>query len=380
MSGVERRHTRLRSVIIGRWSEIATGRREARGASAVLLGLLVLLSVPYGIATAITQWVRAGRSSRLDVPVISVGNLVVGGTGKTPLVIYLARLLGERGRKVAIASRGYGRRERGMVVVSEGGRPLVGWEHAGDEPVLIAMLTKGVSVVVCADRLAAARYAVDKLGADAILVDDGFQHVRLARDLDIVAADATRPVGNGHLLPGGTLRESPLAVGRADVIVATRCGSDTGFERVEATLGALAPELPVVATRMIPAEFWNVSTGAPVNPRDVRRHRCLALSSIASPTDFERTLKSVGVETVARMSFPDHHRYTESDHASALELARARGADMIMTTEKDAVRLSAWRPPIPLVALGIELEVLSGGEALERAVERALESGGANGP
>jgi tetraacyldisaccharide 4'-kinase len=241
------------------------------------------------------------------------------------------------------------------------------------------MVTRGVSVVVGSDRVAAARYAVQKLGADAILVDDGFQHVRLARDLDVLAVDAERPVGNGHLLPGGVLREHPLAVCRADVIVATRCREEVGTGRVDSTLAALAPELPVVATRMRPAELWNVTTGATVRLSEVRMHRCMALSSIASPRDFERTLVEMGLDVVANAAFPDHHAYTERDHAAVLSAARESGADMILTTEKDAVRLSAWRPSVPLVALGIEVEVLSGGDALERALLRALDAGGSDG-
>jgi len=379
MIGQRSKGADARSRVVSWWTEIAVGRREARGVSTALFGLLVLLSVPYGLVTAFVQWVRAWRSVSLGVPVISVGNVVVGGTGKTPLTIYLARRLSAMGRRVAIASRGYGGCRRGVVVVSEGGRALVGWREAGDEPVLAAMVTRGVSVVVGSDRVAAARYAVQKLGADAILIDDGFQHVRLARDLDVLAVDAEHPVGNGHLLPGGVLREHPLSVCRADVIVATRCRENVGTGRVDSTLAALAPELPVVATRMRPAEFWNVTTGATVKLSEVRAHRCMALSSIASPRDFERTLLEMGLELVADAAFPDHHAYTERDHAAVLSMARASGADMILTTEKDAVRLSAWRPTVPLVALGIEVEVLSGGDALERALLRALDAGGSDG-
>jgi len=361
------------------WTAVASGRKRPRGPSAALLGMLVMASVPYGIASALLQWIRASRAVRLGVPVISVGNIVVGGTGKTPLTIYLARKLTRLGKNVAIVSRGYGRRARGLVVVSEGGRPLVGWEDAGDEPVLAAMVTRGVAVVVGRDRVRAARYAVDKLRADAILVDDGFQHVRLARDLDLLAVDATRPVGNGHLLPGGTLREHPLAVRRAGLLVATRCGRRSGTGLVESTLGALAPELPIVATRMRPAEFWNVSTGRTVRLSEVKENGCLALSSIARPRDFESTLLGLGIDLVGAVSFPDHHRYSENDHATVLGRAREVGAGMIVTTEKDAVRLSAWRPPMPLVALGIEVEVLSGGEFLDEALNDAARSGGGNG-
>lgn len=361
------------------WSDIAGGRRPAGALSTAVFGLLVMLSVPYGMVSALVQWYRAWRPVRLGVPVISVGNLVVGGTGKTPLTIFLARRLSSSGLSVAIVSRGYGRLSRGVVVVSEGQRPLVGWEEAGDEPVLAAMVTRGVSVVVGADRVRAARYAVDKLGAGVILVDDGFQHVRLARDLDVVAVDARRPVGSGLLMPAGTLRENPPGVGRAGLIVVTRCGR-SGTGRVEATLGPLAPHAALVSTRMRPAELWDVGAGHPVELARVRGRRCLALSSIASSSEFESTLDALGVEVVAALSFPDHHRFTERDHVDILELVRESNAELILTTEKDAVRLAAWRPTVPLVALGIEIEVVEGEESLERALRTAVYSGGSNGP
>lgn len=361
------------------WSEMANGRVEPGRVSTAAWGALVMLSVPYGIAGAIVQWSRARHPVRLDVPVVSVGNLVVGGTGKTPLTIFLARRLSALGRSVAIVSRGYGRLSRSVVVVSEGQRPLVGWEEAGDEPVLEAMVTRGVIVVVGADRVRAARYAVDKLGADVILVDDGFQHVRLARDLDVVTVDARSPVGNGHLLPGGTLRESPLGIGRADLLVVTRCGETGDAGRVETTLGPLAPDAPMVTTRMRPAELWDVGTGEAVRLSDVRSRRCLALSSIAAPSGLDETLAHMGLEVASALAFPDHHRYSERDHALVVEEARSSCAEVIVTTEKDAVRLAAWRPPLPLVALGIEIEVLEGSEFLDRALMRLISSGGSNG-
>lgn len=357
------------------WMDVAGGRRPAHGVEIGVFGVLVLLSVVYGIAVALVQWWRAARRVRLPVPVISVGNLVLGGTGKTPIVIHVARRLAARGRAVAIVSRGYGRLSRGLVVVSAGDRPLVAWEQAGDEPHLAALLTKGVSVVVCEDRVEGARYAVDKLAADAILLDDGFQHVRLSRDADLLAVDATRPVGNGYLIPGGALREHPLAVWRADLIVATRCGS-RGSRRVERTLGALVPDTPMVETRMRPVELWDVGTGQPVDASDVRDRSCLALSSIADPSDFEATLTRMGIRVVKTLAFADHHRYTEADREVITRELRSSGAEMILTTEKDAIRLSTWRCPVRLIALGIEIEVLQGQGALDRLLDRALSTGG----
>ena len=361
------------------WSEVASGREEARGLRLALFGVLVFLSILYGIAAAMVLWLRSVRCARFGVPVISVGNLVVGGTGKTPLVVHLARCLADRGRSVAVVSRGYGRTSRGTLAVSDGQRALVRWEECGDEPYLTALLTKGVAVVVAARRASGVRYAVDKLGADAILIDDGFQQVGLARDLNILTVDAGHPVGNGHLLPGGVLREHPLGVHRADLLVATRADGPGGTGVVERTLGALVPGVPIVATRMKPAELWDVSTGDVVKLSELRALDALALSSIANPADFEATARRIGIHVVSSVALPDHHRYTESDLALIGAAVRASGAEVIVTTEKDAVRLVGWRPPVPLVAVGIEIEVLRGQGELERAIAEALERGDRHG-
>lgn len=373
------RETSLASRANAWWSGVASGREEAHGLKLAVFGALVFLSLLYGIASSIGLWLRSIRRTRFGVPVISVGNLVVGGTGKTPLVVFLARLLCASGRSVAVVSRGYGRAGRGVVPVSDGQRALVRWEQCGDEPYLTALLTKGVSVVVSERRAEGVRYAVDKLGADAILVDDGFQHVGLWRDLDILTVDAAHPVGNGYLLPGGVLRENPLGVRRADLLVATRADGAGGAHAVERTLGALVPDTPIVETRMKPAELWDVATGDPVDVLEVRKLGALALSSIANPDDFEATVRRIGVRVVSRMAFPDHHRYTESDLALVGAAVRSAGAEAIVTTEKDAVRLATWRPPVRLVALGIDLDVVAGREELARALAEALERGNRHG-
>ena len=354
------------------WRGLAMGREEPEGLNAAVAGVLVLLSVLYGIAAALLLWFRALRPARFDVPVVSVGNIVAGGAGKTPLTIYLARFLVREGRKVAVVSRGYGRRSRGTVVVSRGETPLVNWRDAGDEPYMMALLTKGVSIVVSERRRMGVRLAVEELGADAILLDDAFQHVQLARDLDIVAVDAAAPVGNGHLLPGGPLREHPSGVGRAGVLVATRCDRADGAERVIGALGPLAPSASVVETRMKPVEFWDVGTGETVRAGGLRERGCLALSSIADPSDFERTLAKLGMNVMGRLALPDHHDYSGDDVEVVVEAARDVGADTILTTEKDAVRLRPWRSRVPLVALGIELEVTRGKELLVEALNGAL--------
>jgi tetraacyldisaccharide 4'-kinase len=354
------------------WRRLAMGRDEPEGLNVAAAGVLVMLSVLYGVGAAASLWFRALRPARSDVPVISVGNIVAGGAGKTPLTIYLARLLVGRGRKVAVVSRGYGRSSRGTVVVSRGDGALVEWREAGDEPFMMALLTKGVSIVVSERRRLGVRRAVEQLGADAIILDDAFQHVQMARDLDIVAVDAAAPVGNGHLLPGGPLREHPSGVGRAGILVATRCDRANGAGRVAGALGPLAPSAPIIETRMKPVVFWDVGTGETVKAAELRKRGCLALSSIADPSDFERTLARLRMKVLGRLALPDHHDYSGDDVDVVVEAAREVGADTILTTEKDAVRLRPWRSRVPLVALGIELEVIGGKELLVEALDEAL--------
>lgn len=367
-----RRALSLGARVVRWWDRFASGEKSPRGLGVVVAGILVMASVLYGIGAWLALRLRASRRVRIAVPVVSVGNLVVGGTGKTPLVVHLARRLVSDGRTVAVVSRGYGRPEGGTVVVSRGDRPVASWERAGDEPYLIALLTKGARVVVSAKRHEAAQYAVENLGADVILLDDAYQHVQLARDLDILAVDARRPVGNGHLLPAGTLREHPLGVGRADVIVVTRCDTVGGAARVARTLAPLAPGVPIVETRMKPVELWEVGTGLSADVSSLRNGPVLALSSIAKPGDFERTLVKLDVNVAARVAFPDHHRYTDRDLEAVEDEIRGSGARAVVTTEKDAVRLSAWRPPVPVYALGIELEVTRGERLLGMALEKAI--------
>ncbi len=337
--------------------------------------LLVLSSILYGVVSFVVMRVRASRAVVADVPVISVGNLVVGGTGKTPLVVYLARLLVKDGHRVVIVSRGYGRSGAAPVIVSRGERALTGWREAGDEPVLLAMLARGAGVVAAARRADGVRLAVDKLGAGVILLDDGLQHVQLARDLDIVAVDARSPVGNGHLLPAGPLREHPQGIARAGLVIATRCDRSGGADSVRRIAAALAPGAPLVETRMRLAELWDVSSGRTVRASDVRGERALAVAGIADPEDFAASLRDLGFELVGLRGFADHHEFTDDDIAGLDADIRRLDASVVLTTEKDAVRLRGWRPSVSLVAVGIDVEVTRGERCVRETLAEALARG-----
>ena len=239
---------------------------------------------------------------------------------------------------------------------------------------LMAMLTRGAGVVVAAKRADGVDTAVKKLGAGVILLDDGMQHVQLARDLDVVAVDARSPVGNGHLLPAGPLREHPLGIRRAGLVVATRCDRG-GTDSMRRTLRALAPGVPVVETRMRLAELWDVSSGQPVHAVDMRGMSVFAVAGIADPGDFLETIGSLGFDVVAMRAFPDHHEFTDRDLAALDEELAEHNVEVVLTTEKDAVRLRGWRPLVPLVAVGIDIEVTCGDRHIADALRRVVGQG-----
>ncbi len=354
------------------WGTVAGGRRDVKSFALPVMWFLTFVSVPYSIAVFAVLHLRSMRPARIDVPIISVGNMVVGGTGKTPIVIYLARRLIKVGYSVAVVSRGYGRSGSGVVLVSRGERPIAAWREAGDEAYLTAVLTRGASVVVANRRADGIRYAVDRLGADVIILDDAFQHLQVERDLDVVAVDALHPIGNGMVFPAGTLREHPHGIARAGLIIATRCDSAGGGHRVRALLGSLAQTVPVVETRMRPAEFWDVVTGKALDPGTLSASPILAVAGIADPDGFFSMLESLGFALAGRVAFPDHHAYGRQDLVELEERLVVLGARAVLTTEKDAVRFGGWRPAVPVVAVGIDLEVLRGQKFLDDALTAVM--------
>ena len=298
------------------------------------------------------------RSRTLPCPVVSIGNLTVGGTGKTPAVDLAAGTLADLGRRVAIVSRGYGRRSSGIQVVADTASIRLDPVDAGDEPFLLARRLPGVPVVVGANRHDAARLAVERFGATAIVLDDGFQHRTLAKDLEIVMTRARRPWGNGRLLPHGPLREPLTSLARADLIVAAGADRVEDAEEVRETARRHAPGVPVVAARYVPVESWEAERMRPYPLGDLAGRRLLAFAGIASPEAFARTLDTLDVEVADFVTFADHHWYTASDLATLDARAAAIGAEGLVTTEKDWVRLrdvALARRPIHVVSVRLEL-------------------------
>lgn len=293
----------------------------------------------------------------LSRPVISLGNLSVGGTGKTPLVAALASRLVSIGERPAILSRGYGRRRspRDPVVVSDGVRVRASVADSGDEPMLLAGLVPGAAVVVGASRYASGLLAEDTLGATFHVLDDGYQHVQLARDVNVLVTTPDE-IGGGRVLPFGRLRECAAAAVHADVVVVV--GSSAAAAAIEARRLGVARSCG--ATRVLgPAELVAARAGA-VDPEQVRTERwpVVAVAGIAHPDRFFQGLDTQGWKVAYRVRFPDHHWYTARDVARIAAVAGDAGARLVLTTAKDAVKLEALGPlPCPLACVPLRLDV-----------------------
>ena len=288
--------------------------------------------------------------ARLAGPVVSVGNLGVGGSGKTPVVARVAEILRDAGEPVAVLSRGYGGSFRGeALVVSDGNAVLAGAAEAGDEPVMLARALPGVVVAVGRRRDAVGRAVEARFGRRVHVLDDGFQHLRLARALDLVCLDV-RDLDD-HPLPAGRLRERPSALGRADVVLLTRLEA-ASEEEVRALEARLGPERCFRVVRRVAG--WKAPDGATVAPPA----RAFLLAGIARPERFERDVAGCGVAVLGRAFFRDHHRFRAEDLASVAAQARVAGAEAIVTTAKDSVRLEdASALGLPVVVMAIAARI-----------------------
>jgi tetraacyldisaccharide 4'-kinase len=335
---------------------------ESRGLGPMLQRLgLRAASVPYGLAVRLRNaayrrgWMH-GR--RVAVPVVSVGNLTAGGTGKTPCVEYVARFYRARDRRVAILSRGYG---------GDGAR--------NDEALVLEENLPDVPHLQGADRVALAQTAIEELESEIVVLDDGFQHRRLARDLDLVLIDATAPWGHGYLLPRGLLREPPGGLKRAGAVVLTRCDQAPAEqrERLRQTVGRIAPEVPVIETSHRPVDLSS-SDGASASLDILRDAPVAAFCGIGNPEAFRRTLIDLGTIPTSFRVYPDHHRYGRED---VEELRRWAGdlpaGTAIVTTQKDLVKLRlSSLGDRPLWCLPVRLRVESGREVLDRLLQSVL--------
>jgi tetraacyldisaccharide 4'-kinase len=297
---------------------------------------------------------------KIDATVLSVGNITVGGTGKTPLVARLARVVRDRySQRVCILTRGYGRADESRrVLVSDGTQILAGEREGGDEPLLLAESLLGVAAVLSdADRLVAAAWAQEHLQSELFILDDGFQHLRLKRDLDIVTVDATNPFGGGRLLPRGRLREPLSGLKRAGLIVITRADQARDIERLRAELARLSDGRPLFSSRARTLSLRPLGpTDAPLEAASLPQPAA-AFCAIGNPDAFFAHIRSDGQALAYTRAFTDHHIYSQRDAEAISNRARAAGARLLITTAKDAVKLRSLRFDLPCYVLEIELEL-----------------------
>jgi tetraacyldisaccharide 4'-kinase len=315
-------------------------------------------------------------SYSLGAKTISIGNLTTGGTGKTPLVAYVAEILADAGETVCILTRGYGRESSRRVLVSDRGSLLVDARIGGDEPVELARKLIGKAIVVAdADRVSAARWAKEKYRVTAFVLDDGFQHRRARRDIDVVCIDATNPFGGGRVLPAGTLREPVKNLARADVFVITRGNLVDSVHDLEEQLRSSHPDMPIFISRTEIVSLTklgeSVEDGSRPNWNHLRAHgaedevRTLAFCALGNPEAFftqvseildDELMKDEFDLTVVKQ-FPDHHRYTQSDIKELERQARAAGLHALLTTGKDAVKLEGLKFDLPCYVVDIEVRM-----------------------
>ena len=355
---------------------ILAEEEQALGIS-ILRMLATLVAWSYGKLTAVRDILfDTGilKVHRLSCPVISVGNLAMGGTGKTPMVIWLARFLLEEGWRVGVVSRGYkGVETEKVLVVSDGSNILAGSDLSGDEPQLLARRLPGTPVLCSTKRALAAEAAVEQFRCEVVILDDGFQHRFVARNLDIVMLDSRNPFGDGFLFPRGILREQTTALKRAQVLVLSRFDDSKKAEQSHKSLVGKWPDKTVATAAHRATRLFGATTQKELPLSFVKNKRLAAFAGIGRPDDFFRTIRDLGADLVHTTALPDHHPLTVELLAILVEEASAQQPEMWLTTEKDWVRLPGDLPDgMELMILAVEIDVDGDSSLLKTVVQRSL--------
>ncbi len=373
--------------------EVIFGRREGAGAT-IFAGFLQALSALFNGIVQARFWLyrqRIFHDQPLGCLVVVVGNLTVGGTGKTPVVEKFARALHDQGRRVAILSRGYKSKapplwRRGWNwlthastppprIVSNGVTVLLDSEKAGDEPYMLARNLPGVVVLVDKDRVKAGTYAIKRFGCDTLVLDDGFQYLPLKGSLNLLLVDKTNPFGNGHLLPRGILREPIKHLRRASYVFLTKSDGRRDIE-IESIIKEHNPGVDIIECAHRPKYLQRF--GAAANAPDLRSplsflkgRKIGAFCGIAAPESFEKFLRELGADVRFSRRYLDHYRFAYEDFVSLFSEALEKRVEMLVTTEKDAVRIPEDLPcPVPLYYLRLEIEIIRGAADFDEAVSR----------
>lgn len=373
-----------------KWAtEVIFGRARGFGPSCMRVLLRGLSWIyRFGVRTRLKLYRKGWKGqTNLGTMVVSIGNLTVGGTGKTPVVERLARELGMRGRKVAILSRGYKSAElerpqewvnpgTGEVslsppkVVSDGQKIHLEAKYAGDEPYMLAMNLPEASVIVDRDRVRGGRFAVQELGADTLLLDDGLQYLGLDHSLDIVLVDRNAPFGNNFILPRGTLREPPRNLCRADYVFITKCNGSSN-EKLIKKVRRYNKEAEILECSHGPKHLRGVFHDEVLPLKELKGKFVGAISGIAQPASFDSLLKELGAQVLFHTTFADHHAFTAKEIEPFMQRCVNRSVDLIITTEKDAVRFPQPEEiDVPIYFLRIEVKILEGQEVWDRCIQR----------
>lgn len=374
-----------------RWGgDVVFGRAKGFRAALARFLMSALALVFRGLVQVRLRLFQSGwkEQHHLGTQVISVGNITVGGTGKTPVVEFLAKCLRDRGRHVAILSRGYKSRKLEQVqkwrdaggrpipeeimpkVVSTGETVFLSSKYAGDEPYMLARNLDGVSVVVDKDRVKGGRFATQHLAADTLLLDDGMQYLRLARGVNIVLVDAGAPFGTGSLLPRGTLREPPVNLRRAHYILLTKCDGSSNEELVR-RIRKYNRSAEIIECTHGPVYLEDVFTRERKPLEELKDKWVGAISAIAVPEAFESSLRQLGARVEITRRFSDHYRFSRKDVDRFMQRCVERDMEWILTTEKDAVRFPRpTSPDVPILFLRIEVRILKGQEIWDDMIDR----------
>ena len=351
------------------YRKLISGQKAGMG-TALLRLLLGVAAGGYSIAVRARNFLYSAgwlKAHRADAAVISIGNITAGGTGKTPLVIWLCKQIISDSKfqipnsQCAILTRGYKSRAQET-------------EDYRDEPAILIESCPEVKVIVNPDRVAGAAEAVSKFGANTLIMDDGFQHRRLVRDLDIVTIDATRPFGYGKMLPAGLLREPVASLKRVDAIVITRCDqiTETELSQIEKKLGAINPNMIIARSIHAPVCLKSMDNKE-ISLEQLKDKKIFAFCGIGNPDAFLNTIKTIGSEVVGSKVYNDHHHYTNDCLADIYEQAGGLKADLILTTQKDWTKIiSDFESLLPFAYIGIEIKFLAGEDKLRGLIEKTL--------
>ncbi|MBF0371317.1 MAG: tetraacyldisaccharide 4'-kinase [Magnetococcales bacterium] len=324
----------------------------------ILAALTPIGRIHHLIHTLRAQGYRRGILPAYDppCPVVSVGNLTSGGTGKTPTALWIARHLMAQGWRVAVISRGYRQQSQAPVnVIAHDGQIHITPPQAADEAFLLAHLLPGATILTGPKRRLLIEHAVNTLQVEIVVMDDGFQHLQVRRHLDLLLLDGHHPFGNGHLLPRGHLREPLSALTRCDAILITRSGEGEQLADIRGQITQLAPDKPLLTTQHAPSRWSRLTEAGPV-PREPPSQTPLhAFCGIGQPNSFFGNLKNLGFTLTATESYPDHHPYSREDIQGLSERAERSGAGGLVCTEKDGVKIDPGETKLPVFTLGVEL-------------------------